>query len=139
MSADSDALPLLPAGNAGTQFVDDARDFMSGNAGIPNAGPQTFFREHVTVANATGLHLYAHLTFTRPRYLALDDLEICSPSGICATFIGAIATFVVAMTFSYQFSSSRLFLPPPRNALIQAGCCAAWESDSRFVTLQRLA
>ena len=76
--ADTDALPLLPLGNTRTQFIDDARDFVSRNAGILNSGPRAFFREHVTVANATGLHLDAHLSCTRLRNLALDDLEICS-------------------------------------------------------------
>ena len=72
--ADADALSLLPLGNTVTQFVDDADDFMSGNAGILNSGPLAFLREHVTVANATGLHLDAHLSCTRLRNLALDDL-----------------------------------------------------------------
>src|ERR1700726_3066784 len=52
--------------------------FMSWNAGILNAGPSAFFREHVTVADTTGLHLDAHVSYTRLRNLALDDLEICS-------------------------------------------------------------
>jgi hypothetical protein len=30
--ADADALSLLPLGNAGAQFIDDARDFVSWNA-----------------------------------------------------------------------------------------------------------
>src|SRR5262245_12862364 len=51
---------------------------MSGNTRILNSGPRAFFREHVTVANATGLHLDPHLSYTRLRNLALDDLEICS-------------------------------------------------------------
>ena len=38
--ADTDALSLLPRGNTGTQFIDDARDFVSWNAGILNAGPR---------------------------------------------------------------------------------------------------
>ena len=63
--ADADTLPLLPLGNTGTHFIDDARDFVSWNAGILNSGPIAFFREQVTVADTTGLHLDAHLSYTR--------------------------------------------------------------------------
>src|SRR5207249_8197085 len=59
-------------------FIDDACHFMSGNARILNSWPESFFREHVAVADATGLHLNAHLSCTRLRNLALDKLEICS-------------------------------------------------------------
>jgi len=31
--ADTDALPLLPLGNTGTEFIDDARDFVSWDTG----------------------------------------------------------------------------------------------------------
>jgi hypothetical protein len=79
--SDTDALPLLPLRNAGTQLVDDACDFMSWNAGILNSRPQAFFREYVTVADATGLHLDPYVSCIRPRNLALDDLEICSRIG----------------------------------------------------------
>ena len=33
MPADADALPLLPLGNTGAQFIDYARDFVSWYAG----------------------------------------------------------------------------------------------------------
>src|SRR5215469_1802041 len=56
----------------------DAHHFMSGNARILNSGPGAFFREHVTVANTTGLHLDPHLSCTRLRNLTLNDFEICS-------------------------------------------------------------
>ena len=81
MPADTDALPLLPRGNAGSYFIDDACDFVPGNAGILNSRPGTFFREHVTVANTTSLYLDPHLSCTRLRNLALDDLEIRSGPG----------------------------------------------------------
>ena len=42
--ADADALALLPLGDIGAEFIDDARDFVSWNARILNAGPGTFFR-----------------------------------------------------------------------------------------------
>src|SRR5207247_6813668 len=67
--------PLLPRGDAGAQFVNDPRDFVSRNARILNTGPLAFLREHVAVAHATGLDLDAHLPGTRLRNLALDDLE----------------------------------------------------------------
>ena len=37
--ANTDALPLLPRGNTGAHFIDDARHFMSWNARILNSGP----------------------------------------------------------------------------------------------------
>jgi hypothetical protein len=79
--ADADTLSLLPRGNPGAHFINDACDFVSRNARILNARPQAFFREHVTVANTTGLYLDAHLSWTRLRNLALDDLEISSRFG----------------------------------------------------------
>jgi len=51
---------------------------VSGNAGKLNAGPRAFFREHVTVASTTGLHLDPHVSYPRRGNLALDDLEIGS-------------------------------------------------------------
>ena len=78
--SDTDALSLLPSGNAGAQFIDDARDFVSRNARILNSRPPAFFRQHVTVANATGLHLDAHLRRARLRNLPLHDLEILLPA-----------------------------------------------------------
>src|SRR2546428_1733968 len=51
--ADADALAFFPAGNAGADVVNHACDFVSGGAGILNAGPVTFFYEAVAVADAT--------------------------------------------------------------------------------------
>src|SRR5579862_7026057 len=79
--ADAGALSLLPSGNTGAHFIDDARHLMSGSAGILNPGPKAFFREAVTVANTTRLHLDPDLSGTRLRNLALDDLEIGSRLG----------------------------------------------------------
>jgi hypothetical protein len=76
--ADTDTLPLLPRGHTGTQCSDDTRHFMSWNAGILHAGPGAFFRERVTMAHATGLHLDPHVSCTRRGHLVLDDLKICS-------------------------------------------------------------
>jgi hypothetical protein len=79
--ADANALALLPAGNIGTEFIDDARDFVSRNTGILNSWPSAFFREHVTVADPAGLHFDEHLSRTRLRNFVLDDLEIASRLG----------------------------------------------------------
>src|SRR5438046_1729973 len=76
--ADADALPLLPLGNTVAQFIDDARDFMPWNARILNSGPRALFREHVTVADAAGLHLDEHVSCAWLRNLSLDNLEIGS-------------------------------------------------------------
>src|SRR5262249_49382299 len=51
--ADADPLADRPRGDAGTQLVDDARDFVSRNAGILDSGPGAFLREFVAVADAT--------------------------------------------------------------------------------------
>jgi hypothetical protein len=81
MPANADALPLLPRGNSSAHFIDDAGDFVPWNAGILNSRPGAFFRENVTVADTTGLHLDPHVSCVRHRNLALYDLEIRSGSG----------------------------------------------------------
>ena len=101
--ADTGALPLLPLGNTVAQFVDDARDFVPWDAGVLNAGPLPFFREHVTVADATGLHLDAHLSYTRLRNLALDDLEIGSPLGNLRHLHGRYCDFCCCHKSSFEF------------------------------------
>jgi hypothetical protein len=75
MPTDTDALTQLPLGNAVAQFVDDARDFMSRNPRILNAGPRAFDRKHVTVTNPTSLHPDPDLSRARLGDLALHDLE----------------------------------------------------------------
>jgi hypothetical protein len=79
--ADADALSDCPLGNTGAHFIDDARDFVSWNAGILNSGPQAVFREHIAVADTTGLHLDADLSCIGGGNLTFDDLEICSRFG----------------------------------------------------------
>src|ERR1017187_6354745 len=54
--ADTYTLAFLAVGNNGADFINDARHFVPGNAGILNSRPQAFFRERVTVADTTGLH-----------------------------------------------------------------------------------
>jgi len=88
---DTDALSPVPLGDAVAQFIDDARHFVSWNARVLNSGPRALFREHVTVADATGFHLDAHLSWIRLRDLTLDDSRSAPGLEICATFIGATA------------------------------------------------
>jgi hypothetical protein len=76
--ADTDSLSLLPAGHAGTQFIDCADDFVTRNAGVLDAGPLAFFREHVAVTDAAGLDPDSHVSCAWLGNLALDDLEITS-------------------------------------------------------------
>jgi hypothetical protein len=75
------ALPLFPRGNTGAHFVDDACHFMSWNSGILNSGPQTVFREDVTVAYTASLHFDPNVSCIRGGNLALYDLEIRSGLG----------------------------------------------------------
>jgi hypothetical protein len=51
---DSDALAGFPVGNVGTDGVDAAGDFVSGNAWILEARPMAFLYERVAVADAAG-------------------------------------------------------------------------------------
>src|SRR5580698_8095355 len=76
MPSDADPLSDIPLGNTSIEFIDDARDLVSGNARILNARPLTFLCQHVAVANAAGLHFDAHLSHTRLGNLAFDDFEI---------------------------------------------------------------
>ena len=106
MPADADALALRPPGNTGTELVEDARDLVSWNARILNSRPQTVFRKHVTVANATGLHFDAHLSYSRRRNLALDDLEIGSSLGNLGRLHWCYCDFRCCHDASYEPSSS---------------------------------
>jgi hypothetical protein len=78
--ADPDALARSPRSYTGSQFIDNANDFVSGDAGIFNSWPP-FFREHVTVAHTAGLNLDAHFSYTRVRNFPFDNLEIGSRLG----------------------------------------------------------
>jgi hypothetical protein len=86
--ADTDALAFLPLGNASAQFIDNARHFMPWNTGILNSGQIAFFREHITVANTTGLHLDENLSRTGFGNLALHNLEITARFGNLRRFHG---------------------------------------------------
>src|ERR1700722_18752911 len=79
--ADSDTLPRFPRSNTGAQFIDDAHNFVSGNAGIFNSGQAAFFCEHIAVANTTGLHLDTYFSCARIRNLTLNNFEISAGPG----------------------------------------------------------
>jgi hypothetical protein len=76
LAADSDTLTCLPCRNTGSHFVDDARDFVPGNARIPNSRPQAFFDKHITVANAAGFYLDAHMPRIELGNRTFGDLEV---------------------------------------------------------------
>src|SRR5262249_18996543 len=76
--AHADPLPRFPPGNTGTQFIDDACDFVPWSAGILDSGQSAFFGERVAVTNTTSMYFDAHLSGTRLGNLALDDLEVSS-------------------------------------------------------------
>src|SRR5713101_6411481 len=61
MPADADTLSLLPSGDLGAQFIDDACDFVPRNPRILNSRPEAFFYKYVAVANSAGLYLDAYL------------------------------------------------------------------------------
>ena len=77
--AHADTLSLLPSGDLGTQFINDACNLVPRNPRVLNSWPETFFHEHVAVANTTGLHLDQHLPCIRLRNLAFDDLRKSAP------------------------------------------------------------
>jgi hypothetical protein len=74
--ADADPLSLLPSGDLGAQFIDDAGNFVARNPRILNSRPEAFFHKHVAVANAAGLYSDPDLSSFWRRNLALDNLEI---------------------------------------------------------------
>jgi hypothetical protein len=88
MPAHTDALSLLPVGHTVTRFVNNADDFMPRDAGILNSGPTAVLRECITVTDAAGLDLDAHLCRARFRNLALGDLELSSWLGNPHSFHG---------------------------------------------------
>src|SRR5260370_36414989 len=74
--ADADTLAVFPAGDAGTNVVDHAGDFVPGGAVILTTGPVSFFYEAVAVADATGLHANADVAGGRLRDVALLNFKI---------------------------------------------------------------
>ena len=73
---DTDTLTVLPASDTATERIDPPGDFMARHTGILNPGPETFFDEHVAVANAARLHLHANLSRARLRDVAFYQFPI---------------------------------------------------------------
>ena len=91
---------------------------MSWNARILNAGPLAFFREHVTVADTTGLNLDAHFSRTRLGNLAFENLEIGSRLRNLGRLHRCYCDFRSCHGASFEFSAMVL----PR---------VAWESGAQ--------
>ena len=94
--ADSYALAFFPRGDAGAELVDDAGDFVAGDARVLDSGPLAFFGEDVAVADAAGLHLDEDMSGGGRGNLALDDLEFRSGAGDLCGFHSCHAS-------SYEF------------------------------------
>jgi hypothetical protein len=75
MPAHAYTVALFPVRDAGAECVDHARDFMSWDSRIGEAGPPTFLGEHIAVAYATCLDADSHLPGPWLRNFPLDDLE----------------------------------------------------------------
>src|SRR5205807_5399445 len=70
------ALPLLPNGNARSDFVNGAGDFVSGGAGVGHAGPKAVLDKMIAEANAAGLDADADVSGGRLWNVALLKLEV---------------------------------------------------------------
>ena len=81
MPANSDPLARVPARDAGADRVDDAGDFMAGDARKLDARPDPVLRHGVAVLDATRLDLDAHGSRAGLGNLVLDELERRLPRG----------------------------------------------------------
>jgi hypothetical protein len=91
--ADANALSFFPRGNAVADLINDAHDFVPGNAWIFNSGQHAFFREHIAVTHATGLNFNAHFASAGFGNLTFHDLKgtagfanLCDLHGRCFGF-----------------------------------------------------
>ena len=55
MPANTDALALGPCSDTSAELVDDAGNFVTGNARILNSGPEAFFHKQIAVAGAASV------------------------------------------------------------------------------------
>jgi hypothetical protein len=78
MPSHSDPLAGLPKRDIAAHGIDAPGNFMSRNARILKSRPESFFDQHVTVANATGFDLDANLPASRLRDGTLNYFEISS-------------------------------------------------------------
>jgi hypothetical protein len=79
--ANANPLPFPPATDILAELVDYSSDLVSRAARKLDARPDAVFRKHVTMTDAAGSDLDAHLARARCWNLALDDLEISSGLG----------------------------------------------------------
>jgi hypothetical protein len=77
---------LTPAIHIRSELVDCPGDFVSGNARIRDAGKLAFFRDHVAVANSTGLNANPDLSWPGLWDLPFDDLEVSPSPGYLNSF-----------------------------------------------------
>ena len=80
MPAQAHALAGFEERHVGADGIDDAGDFMAGNARILDAGPMTQLGKRIAVANAAGLDANANLAGAGLGKLLLDEFE-CSAGG----------------------------------------------------------
>jgi hypothetical protein len=76
MPSYADALAGFPIRHIGANGVDAARDFMSRDTRILNAGPIAFLHERVTVADATGFDFNSDLVSAGVGNISFDEFEI---------------------------------------------------------------
>jgi len=79
--SDSDALAFLPIGDARAGFVDDAGNFVAGNARVLDAGENTVFGEMVAETDAACLDLDTHLSGAGLGDFTFDEFEIAASFG----------------------------------------------------------
>ena len=76
--ADADALAGLPVGDVSADGVDAAGDFVSGDAGILDAGPMAFFDQRIAMADAAGFDLNSDLVAAGFGDVSFDQFEIAA-------------------------------------------------------------
>ena len=93
--ADADALADGPGRGIGADGVDEADDFVSGNARILNPGEEAVLGEDVAVADAARLDFDADLAGARLRDIPLDEFERTLGGGdLNGAHFGHFATIV---------------------------------------------
>jgi hypothetical protein len=78
MPAYSDAIAFLPLGDAGSEFINDASDFVAGNAGELNPGENAFLGRGVAMTDTAGLDFNAYFAGTGLRYVAFDEFKVAA-------------------------------------------------------------
>src|SRR5437867_2800416 len=104
MPADADALAFFPFRNPVADCIDAPGDLMTGHTRILKSGPQTFFDEHIAVANAACLHFHANLPSARLRDVAFHQFPISARlANLCCLHFRAhkmLLSLIRAVSFS---------------------------------------